>query len=198
MRSTYERLAEMLKEVFPFTIGPSRLILLVSNPILSVPWYFCISPSLVRTSITEESRPPKRAGKELLNQSDLFAPLRGIKTEKKAEQMVYIIYRCSVQQDKVLVGTSSAYIQSGGTVHSGLYSGHKLNGFPSRLPLPICLGMFFNFVPLESLRHPFAWLLLRLQLLSEIMITSSSCVFPCIRIFSRVSLERVNLRVSVA
>ena len=51
--------------------------------------------------------------------------------------MVYIIYRCSVQQDKVLVGTSSAYIQSGGTVHSGLHSGHKLNGFHH-----VCLSQY--------------------------------------------------------
>ena len=176
-------------------IGPSRLILLVSSPILNVPWYFCISPSLVRTSITEESRPPKRAGKELLNKVTFFTA-SGVKTEKKPNKW-----------STLYTGVPSSRIRFWSGLPPRIYN-------PAEPSTPACtpgiswmvfitsaspnmLGVFF-ICAIGISTAPICVAIAPASALSEIMITSSSCVFPCIRIFSRVSLERVNLRVSVA
>ena len=189
MRSTYERLAEMLKEVFPFTIGPSRLILLVSNPILSVPWYFCMSPSLVRASMTEERRPPKRAGKELLN-SVTFLTASGVKTEKNPNMW-----------STLYTGVPSSRIRFWSGLPPRIYS-------PAEPSTPACtpgiswmafmtsaspsmLGVFLICVIGISI-EPIWVAMVPVSVLSETITTSCNCVFPCMRIFSNVSCESVK------
>ena len=43
--------------------------------------------------------------------------------------MIYVVHRYTVQQDQVLVGATTTYIQSGRSFHSGLYARHQLDGF---------------------------------------------------------------------
>src|SRR5690242_16108554 len=57
---------ETMMEERSFFMGPSTVKEPASNPALASPCHFCILPSFVITSITDERPPPYRAGKFFL------------------------------------------------------------------------------------------------------------------------------------
>ena len=194
IKSIYERLADMLNDVLSFTIGPSKFILLVSKPILSVPWYFFISPSLVRTSMTEERRPPKRAGKELLNKVT-FLIASGVKTEKKPN--IWSTLYTGVPSSKIRFwsGLPPRIYNPADPSTPACTPGINWMAFITS-DSPNILGVFL-ICTIGISTAPICVATVPASALSETTTTSSNCAFPFIRIFSRVSWARVKWCVSV-
>lgn len=115
-----------LNEVLPFLIGPSRCSLSVSSPMLSAPWYLCISPSLVRTSTMDE-QPAVAGGKGAFEECGVLHCF-GREDGEDTHQVVGVVDRDAVQHHQILVGASAAHVHAGKALHAGLHAGHQLDG----------------------------------------------------------------------
>ena len=81
-KSAYVRLAAKIKDVLSFMIGPSKVSLEDTKPIVASPLNLFIFPSFISICKTEESLPPYLAGKPpFVRRTVLIAS--ALKTEKR-------------------------------------------------------------------------------------------------------------------